>query len=244
MRRCSSVGLAVAPRPLHRVAADRGRLDRVVAGRVHVADARPLGRRRHPALRGRHRDAETVVLAHEQQRQRQPLPLAVAGRVQRAGRRRVVDARVAERADDHRRRRGQRAGTPSRLARLIDSATPSARGRCDAIVEVCGITAERGVAEHLVPAAGRRVVGAGQHAEQHRPQRVVEAATGLHRAGQEERAGAVVQQRRVGRPRRPGRRTRSTRARPIRSCRSPGRSPASAARGCPVPGCRPSRRTR
>jgi hypothetical protein len=36
---------------------------------------------------------------------------------------------------------GQREATPSRLARLIASATPTARGRWEAIVEVCGITA-------------------------------------------------------------------------------------------------------
>jgi hypothetical protein len=36
---------------------------------------------------------------------------------------------------------GHGDSTPSLLARAIENATPIARGRCEAIVEVCGITA-------------------------------------------------------------------------------------------------------
>jgi hypothetical protein len=39
---------------------------------------------------------------------------------------------------------GHGAGTPSLRARPIATATPRARGRWEAIVEVCGITASRG----------------------------------------------------------------------------------------------------
>ena len=129
---------------------------------------------------------------------------AVAGGVQRADRRRVVDARVAEAADRDARRRGQRVSTPSRRARPIANATPTARGRCEAIVDVCGITASDASPNTLCrpPEAGS--AARGDHAEQHGAQRVVERAAGLQRAGEEERAGAVVQQCRVGRPQRGG----------------------------------------
>ena len=36
---------------------------------------------------------------------------------------------------------GQRVGRPRRRARPMANATPIARGRCEAIVDVCGITA-------------------------------------------------------------------------------------------------------
>ena len=35
---------------------------------------------------------------------------------------------------------GHRVGTPSRRARPMAKATPIARGRCEAIVDVCGMT--------------------------------------------------------------------------------------------------------
>ena len=38
------------------------------------------------------------------------------------------------------------------------NASPTARGRCEAIVEVWGMTGQAGVAEDLVPAAGDRVL--------------------------------------------------------------------------------------
>ena len=53
-----------------------------------------------PPLGSRHADPEAVVLAHEQERQRLPAVGEVRRRVQRGLRRRVVQGRVSERADD------------------------------------------------------------------------------------------------------------------------------------------------
>ena len=80
----------------------RGVVDRRQVGAVgvEVPDAGPAGLRGgDPARRRPHADAQAVVLADEQQRQRQPLVGAVGGGVERAGRGRVVDRRVAEAAD-------------------------------------------------------------------------------------------------------------------------------------------------
>jgi hypothetical protein len=51
-------------------------------------------------------------------------------------------------------------------------------------------------AEHLVPTTGDRLLGGGDQPEQDVAQRV--AAVHLGRAGEEEAAGAVVQQRGIG----------------------------------------------
>ena len=96
---------------------------------------------------------------------------------------------------------GQGVGRPSRAARPRAKARPMARGRCEAIVEVCGMTFSCGWPNTLCrpPAIGS--VHRGHQAEQHVP----DAVPGRHRLlrpGQVERARPVVQQRRVGEPQR------------------------------------------
>ena len=44
---------------------------------------------------------------------------------------------------------GQRSSMPSRSARSIANATPTARGRCEAIVDVCGMIASSGLPNTL-----------------------------------------------------------------------------------------------
>ena len=95
---------------------------------------------------------------------------------------------------------GQAPRTPSLRERCRDRATPSARGRCEAMVEVWGITASWLAAEDLVAASGDGVLGGGHDAQQHIPQRGRDAA--LTRSFEEERSRTVVQQRRVRDPER------------------------------------------
>ena len=95
---------------------------------------------------------------------------------------------------------GHGVATPMRRARCSAKARPTARGRWEAMVEVCGITCSAGVAEDLVPAAGDRVVPRGSQAQQHVAHRV--DARHLRRAGAVEGPGAVVQEGGVGRPQR------------------------------------------
>ena len=120
---------------------------RVVAGRrvgavgAEIPQGGPAGvRGGDPPVRGADADAEPVVLADEQQRDRQSLVGGAAGGVDRPGgggvpRRGVAEARHGDRVG----RPGE--ATPSLAARSMENATPTARGRCDAIVEVCGMTA-------------------------------------------------------------------------------------------------------
>ena len=91
---------------------------------------------------------------------------------------------------------GQAHSTPSSRARSIAKAIPTARGRCEAIVEVCGITARSCVAEDLVAAAGDRLLGRRGHAEEDVPDAV---SPGLAGTREVEAAGSVVEERRVGR---------------------------------------------
>ncbi len=89
--------------------------------------------------------------------------------------------------------------TPRRTARSIASAIPTARGRCDAMVEVIGMHRELLAPEHLVPTTRDRLDRRGDDAEHD----VTEAVDlGLRRAGEIEGAGAVVQERRVVGPQR------------------------------------------
>ena len=89
--------------------------------------------------------------------------------------------------------------TPSRWARWIAIASPTARGRCEAIVEVCGITDSAGWPKTLCrpPAMGSSAP----------PIRLCSMSrTGLTPvdlggAGDVERAGSIVQQGGVGGPR-------------------------------------------
>ena len=101
--------------------------------RVSADSTQPGGRR--------HADAEPVVLAHVEERERQALERALRRRVQRRLRRRVVQRGVSERAE----RRSRRAsmGTARRAAPRGRSASaiPTARGSCEAIVDVIGTTA-------------------------------------------------------------------------------------------------------
>ena len=97
VRRCRSAG--------RRCAAHVGRRARGAAGGRQVAavglrvlsPGRP-GAARRPSRRRRDADADAVVLADEQQRQRQPLVGAVGRGVERAGRGGVVGGRVPEAA--------------------------------------------------------------------------------------------------------------------------------------------------
>ena len=115
----------------------------------------------------------------------------------------VVERRVTEAGQPRSRRPATRRPRPSRAARSRAKARPRARGRCEAIVEVCGMMCRSLVAEHLVPAAGDRLVRGGHQPEQDiRARR--RAARRPARAGQVEAAGAVVQQGRVGEPQRGG----------------------------------------
>ena len=89
--------------------------------------------------------------------------------------------------------------TPSRAARSIASAIPTARGRCDAIVDVIGMTDELLAAEDLVPPAGDRLEG-GRDDPEHDVAQAVDL--GLRCAGEVEGARAVVQERRIVDPKR------------------------------------------
>ena len=131
-----------------------------------------------------------------------PLVGDVAGGVDRAGRGRVVGRGVAEAASPRSRRAATRSATPSLRARSIANATPTARGRCEAIVEVCGITARSWWPKTLCrpPAIGSSVDATSPSSTSRSRRR----AGHLRGAREVERAGAVVQQRRVGRPQRRG----------------------------------------
>ncbi len=167
-----------------------------------VAQPRPVGvRRGHPARRRADTDPDVVVLAHQQQRHRHVLVGAVQRRVDRAGRRRVVHRGVAEAAHHDRVRRpgpvDPEPRTPAQGEREADGPR-QVRGDRRGLRH----HGERDVAEHLVPAAGDRLVGRGDHAQQHVAQRVLPRQLGG--ALQVEPARAVVQQRRVGGPQRRG----------------------------------------
>ena len=231
----------VATHRLGQLARRRAGRTGLVAVGAEVADSGTLRRARHPALRGRYRDADAVVLAHEQQRQRQALGGAVARGVQRSDCGGVVQRGVAERAD------GDRVvGPPGRDVQPL-----GARDRerhPDRARQVRGDGrglrdhGQLGVAPHLVPPARGHVRGAGEHAEQNCPHRLVQAAAGEQGAGEEEAAGTVVQQGRVGgAQRRRDERVRLV-ARPSRWCRSRVRARASGGRGCRAAGWPPSRR--
>jgi hypothetical protein len=167
-----------------------------------VAQARPVGvRRGHPARRRADADPDLVVLAHQQQRHRHVLEGAVQRRVDRAGRGGVVHRGVPEAAHHH------RVGRPGPVDPEPRAAAEGER-QTDRAGQVRGDRrglrhhGERDVAEHLVPPAGDRLVGGGDHAQQHVAHRVLPRQ--LRGALQVEAAGAVVQQRRVGGPQRRG----------------------------------------
>jgi hypothetical protein len=180
---------------------------RVAAVRAEVAQrGPPRVRGGHPAVRGADADPQAVVLADQQQRHRQALIGRAAGGVDRAGRRGVTREASPKLATvmasaGHGGRDAQLGGPPDRER---DPDRPRQvrgdRGRLRDDGQVV-------VPEDLVPAARDRLVAGADQPEQDVPQRL---RTGhLRGPGQVEGAGAVVQQRGIGRPqRRPDRRVR------------------------------------
>ena len=110
---------------------------------------------------------------------------------------------------------------PSCFARSSANATPTARGRCEAIVDVCGMTASSWLPKTLwrPPAIGssRAAVTPAEHVGH-------AVAPDLRRPREVEAAGAVVEQRRVGRPQRERDGGVRLVARPSRSSRSSARA--------------------
>ena len=173
---------------------------------LQVGDAGTARGAARPSRSGvEHRDAEPVVLADEHERHRQALRDAVADRVQRADRGRVVQRRVAEAAHRHRVVGASACRHASRRARPIANATP------DRARQVRGD--RRRLRDHR-ERRRRPTPCAARPRRDRRPRRRCRAArraarrrsepSGLQRAEQEEPAGAVVQQRRIGRAQRLG----------------------------------------
>ena len=184
-------------------------------------------------------DADAVVLADEQQRQRKPLVGGVDGGVDRADRGGVVRRRIAEAADAMRRRATGRA-TPSLAARPMEKATPTARGRWEAIVEVCGMTLRSWRPNTLCrpPEIGSSVAATIPSSTS----RSGSLPCDLPGALEEEATRAVVQQRGVGRAQGARRRRRCPRGPRSRSCRTPCRASAASARRDRGAGCRAGHR--
>ena len=148
-------------------------------------------RRRDPVAGCPHADAEAVVLAHEEQWQRQPLVRAVQRRVHGAGGHRVVGRRITERAHDGRvvgpRRRHAQARCSADGER--DTHGPGQMRRDGGRLRNDG---EVVTTEHLVSATRDRLIRRGHHSGQDVADTVEPCA------GQVEGAAAIVQQRRVG----------------------------------------------
>ena len=153
-----------------------------------------------PARRGGDADAETVVLAHEENR----YPPAGMGRherpVERALHGRVVERRVAEAGHD------DAVGRPRqdlRVGCVLDAQGEAHRSR---EVRSDGRRLRHDVqplvAEHLVAASGDGLGAAGEHPAEHVGDGIVIAD--LRGPGEVEPTGPVVQQRRIGRAERPG----------------------------------------
>ena len=178
--------------------------DRVAAVGRQVVQARPgPERRRHPSRRGGHADPDPVVLADQQQRDRDPLIGGVAGGVDRADGGGVAGRGVAERG--HRHRVAWPRARHSQLRRPADAQRDAERaGQVRGDRRRLRDDGQLGPAEHLVPPAGDRLVRGRRHPEQHVTDRV--DAGYLAGAGAVEPAGPVVQQRRVVRPQRRGQR--------------------------------------
>ena len=161
-----------------------------------------------------------------------------AGAVQRAGGGRVVHRGVAEAADD------DRVGWPVVLdarasaARSIANATPTARGRCEAIVEVCGMTASSWWPKTLCrpPAIGSSVAAVTPSSMSGTPSRphLRRRAPGRTRPT----GSAAAPGRSAAARARP---LRSTRAPPSRSSRSSARCSSARAPRSRRAGCRPAR---
>ncbi len=191
--------MPVLAHPLRELARGRKGRGRVIALDLLDGELRAaVERLRDPALRRRHADAEAVVLAHEEQRQRLPSVGEMRRRVERGLRGRVVERRVSERADDH--GVGRPGARDPELARPLDRERDTHRAG-----EVRGNRrglrdhGEVVMPEHLVAAAGDRLVGRGGHPEEDVPHPVPPC---LPRPREVEATRAVVEKRRVGRPQR------------------------------------------
>ncbi len=196
----------------HRTTCGAGQRDRVGRGRPHLVEL-PLGDdvgqvgqvadgACHPVRRGRHGDAQPVVLAHEQHRGGGAVAYRPAGGVERGLARRVVERGITEghHADGivgHVRRGGglDPGGPPP-----IDG-----DGRADGLGKVgadgrgLGDDPPRTAAPHLVPTTGDGVLPVGEQGTQH----VVDGAGARPRAAcpsQEQRPRAVVEESGVTRP--------------------------------------------
>ena len=151
----------------------------------------------------RHGDAQSVVLADEEQRHGDTLTRAPAGGVDSAGRRGVVRRRVPEAGHDEgvvrpAQRRPQPGGQP-----LLAADRPGDAQRAG---QVAGDRRrlrdhrEVRVSEDLVPAARDGLVPGGGEAEGHVEDAGARSPAGLPAAREVEAAGAVVQQGGVGGP--------------------------------------------
>ena len=174
------------------LARDAEHLGRVASVRRVVAELGSGAERRlHPARRGRDADADAVVLAHEEHREREALICAQRRRVEGRLRACVVERRVAERADDHRVRLPRaRDAEPDRAVdreRHPDS-TRKLRGDGRRDREHGELLA----AEDLVPPARDRLGRRGDDAEEDVAEAGDPCAVG---ARQVEGAGAVVEER-------------------------------------------------
>ena len=215
---------AVRPHPRGEIAGDVVGVGEVAAVGELVAELGDVAERGlDPSRGGRHADAPPVVLAHEQQRERQTLMGGVPGGVDRALRRRVVGTGVTERAD-----RERIDGPRRRHAETFRTADRERHAECPGQVRRdrrrLGDDGEVGVAEHLVPAAGDRLVGERQHPGEHVANAVVTRNLSASVPGRSRRSGSAAAPDRWGAGRR--RRRHCPRGRPIRSCRS--RRPACA----------------
>ena len=199
MRRWRTAGPALLADRLDEVLRGLERDLRIVARRSLVAEGRTGAERRlDPPRRRADADPEPVVLADEEERERQALVGQVRGAVQARLRGGVVDRGVAEAADDDRvRGPGRRdAELPRPLDRERDAdGARQVRGDRRRLRD----DGERVVAEHLVPAPRDRLLPRGRDAP-HDVRHPVPAR--LRRPREVEGARAVVEERRVGRPQR------------------------------------------
>ena len=191
-------GLSALPHPgggLGRRLVDSGWIASV-GGEVLQAGAVAVGGL-DPAGRGADADPDPVVLADQQERQGKTLVGAVAGRVDRTGRRGVIGRGVAEAGDDHGVRRP--SGGYAEAGRAVDrERDPDGTGQMRANRRGLRDHREGLAAEHLVAAARDGLVRGADHAQQGVPDGVLPG--NLTGPLGEEGTGPVVQQRRVGRP--------------------------------------------
>ena len=182
------------PNPVRQLARDRERHRRVASLHGLVAESRPRPERGlDPPGRGRHADPEAVVLAHEEERERQSLEGALSGRVESRLRARVVQRRVAEGAQDD---RVVSPGTRDPEPRsAVDRERHPDRPR-EMRRDRRGHREHRQLvpAEHLVPPAGDRLGGCRDDPQQDVAQPVDAPLRG---AREVEGARAVVEESRV-----------------------------------------------